>query len=214
MGAIRFTSGGYSTPNSRVIDYTAGIGTIGFSNVAADSWKIDFNAAPDSFQSFSGATLVSYDYSIKFWQLENSTDIEIGNSAVNYSKITTGNGAGTYEIAQTYIFSNGTKFLIQSIYVVDATTNIIAYEILKGNVVNSVTGLVINTTTTILQSNTTYPIQWFLFNGSVYQLPFTGDTNNVTTQLGDNKLGNGVKLDSFFTDISGSLFSYFDIIIS
>lgn len=214
MGAIKFTAGGYSTPNYRIIDYSAGIGTIGFSNVVADSWKIDFNAAPDSFQSLSGATVVSYDYSVKFWVTNTDTQLALGNDTVNRSYAAIGNGAGTYEIDQTYIFSNGTSFLIQSIYVVDATTNIIAYIRLKGNVVNSVTGLVINTTTTILQSNTTYPIQWVLFNGSVYQLPFTGDTNNVTTQLGDNKLFNSVKLDSFFTDISGALFSFFEIIIS
>lgn len=214
MGAIRFTSGGYSTPNYRIIDYSAGIGTIGFSNVAADSWKIDFNAAPDSFQSFSGATVVSYDYSVKFWVLVTDTILSSGNDTINSSYTATGNGAGTYEIEQIYLFSNSTSFLIKSIYVVDATTNIIAFIRLKGNIVNSVTGLVINTTTTILQSSTTYPIDWYLFDGHIYKLPFTGFTNSVTTQLGSTKLACSVKLDSFFTDISGAINSYFDIIIS
>jgi len=185
--------------------YTAGISQIDFTNNGGDDWDIDFKIAITSPQLPSGCTAPNYDVNVHFYVAGSATAVsvttgETSDKAVN----TSGNGAGVYHVEQVYNIVNSVPSQvgiigIQSLFKVDGSGTLLAYFKCNGVTVNSVSGLDINVTADVSQSES-YPIEWYSYDSSFTPtLIGTGLTANLTLPTDCAYLIAQPILDSVFT---------------
>jgi len=196
--------------------YTAGTSTIDFTNNGGDDWNIDFKITPDTVQST--ANIVGYQYKITHWLGGVNTQIDGGFKTNDYSYNAVGNGAGVYQIDQTYIFDNGSFFRVDSLFKVDSSGTVLAFTSTNGITVNSTNGLDINASANYTEYGVTYPLQW----GSYDAFPVTvfnpiGNTTTINATVPILTIGIGFFpiLDSVFTnDFPGGIGSAITLTIS
>jgi len=189
------------TPIYEIESYTAGTSTIDFINNGGDDWDISFLATPTTLQS--SANIVQYMYNVEYWVGGVQTNIESGNKTTDYTLNTSGNGAGVYNIYQTYLFDDSSFFRINKLIKVDASGNIVASVSMLGATVNSTNGLVINITANVIQVGVSYPIQFISFDAfppSSFNVLGTTTTINAPLPIDSIGLGYQTTLGSVFTD--------------
>ena len=187
-----------------ITSYTAGVSTIGLTNNGGDDWTFDFKIVPDSVQIPAGQTIDSYDANITFYVAGNGTTINQTTETADFSKTTSGNGAGVYYVEQTYnVFELGTQvgvIGIQSIYKVDALGNVEAYYKGKGFTVISTNGLNISVNATVEQTES-YPLQWYSYDDTFTPtLIGTGNPISLLLPINCAYLIAQPVLDSVFTN--------------
>lgn len=181
--------------------YTAGTSTIDFINNGGDDWDISFLATPTTVQS--SANITGYQYSVEHWISGVVTTLESGFKTTDYTLNTSGNGAGVYNIYQTYLFDDSSFFRINKLIKVDASGNIVASVSMLGATVNSTNGLVINITANVIQVGVSYPIQFISFDAfppSSFNVLGTTTTINAPLPIDSIGLGYQTTLGSVFTD--------------
>jgi len=181
--------------------YTAGTSEIEFTNNGGDDWDISFLATPTTVQS--SANIVQYIYNVVYWVGGVNKTIDSGSKSTNYTLNTSSNGAGVYEIEQTFVFDDSSFFIVNSLFKVDASGTVIAFTSANGITVNSTNGLDINATANYTEFGVNYPLQW----GSYDAFPPTifnpiGNTTTINATLPIATVGVGFFpiLDSIFTD--------------
>jgi hypothetical protein len=171
-----------------ITSYLALISQIGFTNNGGDDWTFDFKIVPDSVQIPAGQTIDSYDANIVFYVAGGGTSINLSTETTDFSKTTTGNGAGVYYVEQVYnVFEFGVpigSIIIQSIYKVDGAGNILAYYKGQGVTVNSTNGRNINVNAAVQQSQS-YPLQWYSYN-DIFTPTLIGTGNPISLLLPNN----------------------------
>jgi phosphoribosyl-AMP cyclohydrolase len=191
-------------PIYKVESYTAGTSTIDFTNNGGDDWDIGFKIAMDSEQLPIGQTVDDYDIDVYHYVSGIGTQIEQSTQTTDHTVNTSGNGAGVYSVEQAYnVYDNGnyvSSITMQSLYKVDGTGNLLAYFKGKGITVNSVSGLDINVTANVEQSES-YPIEWYSFDGNnAPVLIGTGETLTLTLPLNCLFITAQAVIDSVFTN--------------
>lgn len=196
--------------------YTAGTSTIDFTNNGGDDWNIDFKITPDTVQST--ANIVGYQYNITHWLGGVNTAIDSGFKTNDYSYNAVGNGAGVYQIDQTYIFDNGSFFRVDSLFKVDSSGTVLAFTSTNGITVNSTNGLDINASANYTEYGVTYPLQWGsydAFPSPVFNPIGNTTTINATVPILTIGIGFFPILDSVFTnDFPGGIGSAITLTIS
>ena len=188
-------------PAKTIQSYTAGTSTIDFTNNGGDDWDIAFKITPDTVQST--ANIVGYQYSITHWLGGVSTAIDSGFKTNDYSYNAVGNGAGVYQINQTYIFDNGSFFRVDSLFKVDSSGTVLAFTSTNGITVNSTNGLDINASANYTEYGVTYPLQWGSYDAFppiVFNLIGNTTTINATVPILTVGIGFFPILDSVFRD--------------
>lgn len=188
-------------PIYSIQSYTAGTSTIDFTNNGGDDWDIGFKITPDTVQST--ANITGYQYSVNFWNSGVHTPLSGGFKTTDFTFNTAGNGAGVYNIYQTYLFDDSSFFRINKLIKVDASGNIIASVSMLGATVNSANGLVIDITANVIQVGVSYPIQWISFDAfppSSFNVLGTTTTINAPLTIDSIGLGYQTTLGSLFTD--------------
>ena len=187
--------------NAIIESYTAGTSTIDFTNNGGDDWNIDFKITPDTVQST--ANIVGYQYNITHWLGGVNTAIDSGFKTNDYSYNAVGNGAGVYQIDQTYIFDNGSFFRVNSLFKVDSSGTVLAFTSTNGITVNSTNGLDINASANYTEYGVTYPLQWGSYDAFppiVFNLIGNTTTINATVPILTVGIGFFPILDSVFRD--------------
>lgn len=191
--------------SNKIQSYTAGTSTIDFTNNGGDDWNIGFKIAMTSPQLPSGCTAQNYDVNVHFYVAGSGTAISVTTGeTVDKTVNASGNGAGVYHVEQIYNVVNSVPLqvgiiAIQSLFKVDASGTLLAYFKCNGITVNSVSGLVINVTADINQSEN-YPIEWYSYDSSFNPtLIGTGLTANLTLPTDCAYLIAQPILDSVFT---------------
>lgn len=196
--------------------FSSGTSTIDFINNGGDDWDISFLATPTTLQS--SANITGYQYSVEHWISGVVTTLESGFKTTDYTLNTSGNGAGVYNIYQTYILDNGTFFRIVYLVKVNATGSVLASLKLFGGAIISVNGLSVNVSANSAQIGVNYPISWLAFNTfpPVSFTPIgTGSTVATSLPLDAIAFGYTMVLDSVFTDDFTDTFgSFFSVTIS
>lgn len=185
--------------------YTAGTSQIDFTNNGGDDWDIEFKIAITSPQLPSGCTAPNYDVNVHFYVAGSGTAISVTTGeTVDKTVNASGNGAGVYHVEQIYNVVNSVPLqvgiiAIQSLFKVDASGTLLAYFKCNGVTVNSVSGLNINVTADVSQSES-YPIEWYSYDSSFTPtLIGTGLTANLTLPTDCAYLIAQPILDSVFT---------------
>lgn len=184
--------------------YTAGTSIIDFINNGGDDWDIVFKIAMTSPQLPSGCTAPEYYANVFFYVAGGGTPknqtLETTDKTINVA----GNGAGVYHVEQFYNVFNSVPSQvgiigIQSLFKVDASGTLLAYFKCNGITVNSVSGLAINVTADVSQSES-YPIEWYSYDSSFTPtLIGTGLTISLTLPTDCAYLIAQPVLDSVFT---------------
>lgn len=194
----------YKTIWNFIKSYTAGRSTIDFTNNGGDDWTIGFKITPTSTQLPIGYNIVDYFASVSFWILgiDNSNDFNNQTTDITVNKV--GLGAGVYQMAQRYSATNGvdTKvFIVTKLVKVDAIGNIIAQIDIEGITVNSVNGLVLNSTAHINQVGCNYLFQWIALDNAYSPVATFGQNLTETMIFPQSATYIGVSpiLDSVFT---------------
>lgn len=195
---------GVSLAGLTVSSYTAGTSTIDFTNNGGDDWDIVFKIAMTSPQLPSGCTAPEYYANVFFYVAGGGTPknqtLETTDKTINVA----GNGAGVYHVEQFYNVFNSVPSQvgiigIQSLFKVDASGTLLAYFKCNGITVNSVSGLAINVTADVSQSES-YPIEWYSYDSSFTPtLIGTGLTISLTLPTDCAYLIAQPVLDSVFT---------------
>lgn len=155
---------------SLIESFTAGTSTITFTNNGGDDWDIDFKIAITSPQLPSGCTAPDYNANIFFYVASSGTPknqtLETTDKTINVA----GNGPGVYHVEQVYNIVNSVPSQvgiigIQSLFKVDGSGTLLAYFKCNGVTVNSVSGLDINVTADVTQSEN-YDIEWYSYDSS------------------------------------------------
>jgi len=185
--------------------FSAGTSTIDFTNNGGDDWDIDFKIAITSPQLPSGCTAPNYDVNVHFYVAGSGTAISVTTGeTVDKTVNASGNGAGVYHVEQIYNVVNSVPLqvgiiAIQSLFKVDGSGTLLAYFKCNGITVNSVSGLNINVTADVSQSES-YPIEWYSYDSSFTPtLIGTGLTANLTLPTDCAYLIAQPILDSVFT---------------
>jgi hypothetical protein len=184
--------------------FSSGTSTIDFTNNGGDDWDIGFKIAMDSEQLPIGQTVDDYDIDVYHYVSGIGTQIEQSTQTTDHTVNTSGNGAGVYSVEQAYnVYDNGnyvSSITMQSLYKVDGTGNLLAYSKCKGITVNWVSGLYINVTANVEQSES-YPIEWYSFDGNnAPVLIGTGETLTLTLPLNCLFIIAQAVIDSVFTN--------------
>ena len=196
--------------------YTAGTSTIDFTNNGGDDWDIAFKITPDTVQST--ANIVGYQYIVNFWNSGVDTALSGGFKTTDFTFNTAGNGAGIYEISQTYVFDDSSIFRIACLYKVNASGVVVAYVSANGVTVNSTNGLTINATAHYTEYGVSYTLFWGSYDNyppsHIYAMGST-TTINANAPLDSIGIGFFPILDSVFTnDYAGNTGSVASIVIS
>jgi hypothetical protein len=190
-----------------ITGYSAGMGLIDITNTGGDSYTIGFHIAPTAMQSLAGATIVSYDYSIMHWIAGSNTTPASGNETGDYSVAVSGLGAGVYDIKCSYNLSDGSTFAIDRLTKTDGAGNILADIQGNGTTINSVSGLNINATATVVQTAVNYEIYWITIDGSTGTAvgPIIGNPIQAALTPGTTILVSavGISQDDVFSDYNG-----------
>ena len=180
-----------------ITSYTAGTSTIDFTNNGGDDWTVGFFINPTSLQAPSGVTVASMDLTISHWVagVENNLDNQLINTDYPYNA--TGNGAGVYALFAHYNLSDGSEFQVYRLVKVDGSGNILISLEVRGIVVNSVNGLNMNVTASVIQTGASYNVLWV-------ELPSntqvgTGTTTDVTLSSNTTSLAFTLDVDSAIT---------------
>jgi hypothetical protein len=188
---------GVSIPLPYIQKFTAGTSTIDFTNNGGDDWTVGFFINPTSLQAPSGVTVASMDLTISHWVagVENNLDNQLINTDYPYNA--TGNGAGVYALFAHYNLSDGSEFQVYRLVKVDGSGNILISLELIGIAVNSVNGLNMNVTASVIQTGASYNVLWV-------ELPSntqvgTGTTTGVTLSSNTTLLAFTLDVDSAIT---------------
>lgn len=196
--------------------YTAGTSTIDFTNNGGDDWDIAFKITPDTVQST--ANIVGYQYKITHWLGGVVTVLDSGFKTNDYSYNAVGNGAGVYQIYQTYIFDDNSVFRVTSLYKVNSIGVVVAFVSENGVSVNNTNGLIINATAHYTEYGVSYPLIWASYdNYPPSSLNVLGNTTTINANVPIDSIGIGYfpALDSVFTDdYAGNTGSVASIVIS
>lgn len=177
--------------------FTTGTSTISFTNNGGDDWTVDFFINPTSLQVPSGVTVDTMDLTISHWVagVENNLDSQLINTDYTYNA--TGNGAGVYALFARYNLSDGSEFQVYRLVKVDGSGNILISLELKGIIVNSVNGLTMNVTASVVQTGASYDVLWVeLPSGTQVG---TGTTASVTLSSSSTQLAFTLDVDSAIT---------------
>lgn len=177
--------------------FTTGTSTISFTNNGGDDWTVDFYINPTSLQVPSGVTVDSIDYTVSIWKLgvETNLDTQIVTTDASYNSV--GNGAGVYALFAHYNLSDGSEFQVYRLVKVDGSGNILISLELKGIIVNSVNGLTMNVTASVVQTGASYDVLWVeLPSGTQVG---TGTTASVTLSSSSTQLAFTLDVDSAIT---------------
>lgn len=164
--------------------YTAGRSPIDFTNNGGDDWTIGFKITPTSTQLPIGYNIVDYSATVSFWISGVRSSNYFNNQTTDITVNKVGLGAGVYQMSQIYSATNGvdTKvFVVTKLVKVDAIGNIIAQIDIEGITVNSVNGLVLNSTAHINQVGCNYTIQWAALDNAYSPVATFGQ--NVTETM-------------------------------
>ena len=196
--------------------YTSGTSTIDFTNNGGDDWNIDFKITPDTVQST--ANIVGYHYDVEHWISGVVTVLDSGFKTNDYSYNAVGNGAGVYQIDQTYIFDDNSIFRVTSLYKVNSIGVVVAFVSENGVSVNNTNGLIINATAHYTEYGVSYPLIWASYdNLPPSSLNVLGNTTTINANVPIDSIGIGYfhALDSVFTDdYAGNTGSVASIVIS
>jgi len=185
------------TPIYEIESFTSGTSTIDFTNNGGDDWTVDFFINPTSLQVPSGVTVDTMDLTISHWVagVENNLDSQLINTDYTYNA--TGNGAGVYALFAHYNLSDGSEFQVYRLVKVDGSGNILISLEIKGIIVNSVNGLTMNVTASVVQTGASYDVLWVeLPSGTQVG---TGTTASVTLSSSSTQLAFTLDVDSAIT---------------
>ena len=185
------TISGYSTVQSSIV----------FTNTGNDTWNVQFQFPPTSYQSAAGVPL-SYNTSVTFWSEGHPQELYAWNGTEdNFSQPIEGHGAGVYEIRSTYIFSDGSIMMIKALYAVDGEAgNIIASVTANGTNMSAVTGLNMTETANVEFYNCAYVATWYCqVLLTIYELA-TGLTTPMTVLPNTVNIQMELAIDSLFTN--------------
>jgi len=186
-----------ATVIASVRSYSSGVSSITFTNNGGDDWTVDFFINPTSLQVPSGVTVDTMDLTINHWVagVENNLDSQLINTDYTYNA--TGNGAGVYALFAHYNLSDGSEFQVYRLVKVDGSGNILISLELKGIIVNSVNGLTMNVTASVVQTGASYDVLWVeLPSGTQVG---TGTTTDVTLSSNSTQLAFTLDVDSAIT---------------
>ena len=182
-----------------ITNYAIGKVEIDFNNTGGDNYTIGFHAAPSSFQSLSGASIVSYQYQVDLWLAQAKNVIEDGTKTADYSLSVSGRGAGVYHVMCRYFLSDGSSFVIVSFYKVDGAGTTLASIISNGAFIDSVNGLTIDEHAGIVQLNCNYGVEWAAYDATSDSTLATSTTGILTLPVGTTNVAAGVGMDGVFT---------------
>ena len=200
-----------------ISSFTSGTSTIDFTNNGGDDWGIGFKITPTTPPQ-STANIVGYQYAVNFWNSGVDTPLSGGFKTTDFTFNTAGNGAGIYEISQTYVFDDSSIFRIACLYKVNASGVVVAYVSANGVTVNSTNGLTINATAHYTEYGVSYTLFWASYdNYPPSYIHAMGSTTTINANAPLDSIGIGFFpiLDSVFTnDYAGNTGSVASIVIS
>ena len=199
-------------------NYSFGESTISFVSDGSNGWNISALVYPTTFENLpDNLSVDSTHFDIEFWNTGTQTTIYDSDIVSDHTENTGANGAGVYYAAVTYNFSDGTSFVIYGYYLVNATNNVLKSVVISGATINSVTGLVMDISASVVQTNCAVPYAWIgvKTDNSSYVLG-SGDSGTFTLQPITNKIVFLPLLenDPDFDDYDGDPTSIQTIIIS
>ena len=205
-------------PISVIEGYSFGNSVIDFVSDGSNGWNVTALLEPTTFTNIpDGLTIDSTHFDIEFWSGGSMTTIFDNTIVADQTENTGANGAGVYYVAVTYIFTDGTAFVVYGYYLVNATNTVLKSVVISGVNVSSVTGLVMDIAASVVQTNCAVPYAWIgiKLDNSFYALG-SGDSGTFALQPSTTKIVFQPLLedDSDFSDYDGDATAIQTIIIS